>query len=204
MGNWINHAIDWLLETAQLEGFYLLLLTIPLAIIQGFFGFFPFSTLILLQVSALGLVNGLITSWLIGIIASVVVYYCCRYLFADWFNRKMSKNAARYEKWQKYFMNYGVWSIIFLRTIPIMPNNVISFMASISSIKSSAYIVSSLVGTLSHIWLFGIISSSIVLPNTDIRMFVGSYVAFCLAMIILFMIEQQRRRRQNRTPGSSL
>ncbi|MBB6672746.1 TVP38/TMEM64 family protein [Cohnella nanjingensis] len=203
MGDIINHAIDWLLETTQLEGFYLLLLTIPLAIVQGFFGFFPFSTLIFLQISALGLVNGLITSWLIGIIASIVVYYCCKFLFADWFNRKMSRNVGRYEKWQKYFQNYGVWSIIFLRTLPIMPNNVISFMASISSIKSSAYFVSTLVGNLSHIWLFGIISSSILLPDTDLRTLTVSYIAFCSAMVVLFAIEQWRRR-QARQSGRSL
>lgn len=192
----INNAIDWLLETTNLQGFYVLLLTVPLAIIQGFFGFFPFSTLIFLQISALGLVNGLVTSWLVGIIASLAVYYACKYLFASWFERKMKAQAGRYAKWQNYFMKYGVWSIIVLRTLPIMPNNVISFMASLSKMSDRSYLVSSLVGVMSHIWLFGIISSSILFPDTDIRLLIGSYVAFCLLMTGIFVVQLLYGRRR--------
>jgi len=194
----INNAIDWLLETTNLQGFYVLLLTVPLAVIQGFFGIFPFSTLIFLQISALGLVNGLVTSWLVGIVASLVVYYACKYLFADWFDRKMKAKAGRYEKWQSYFMKYGVWSIIFLRTLPIMPNNVISFMASLSKISHRSYMVSSLVGVMSHIWLFGIVSSSILFPDTDIRLLIGSYILFCVILTGIFVAQLARERRRAR------
>lgn len=198
MSDIINNAIDWLLETTNLQGFYVLLLTVPLAVIQGFFGIFPFSTLIFLQISALGLVNGLITSWLVGIAASLAVYYACKYLFADWFDRKMKAKAGRYEKWQNYFMKYGVWSIIFLRTLPIMPNNVISFMASLSKISNRAYLVSSLVGVMSHIWLFGIVSSSILFPDTDIHVLIGSYIAFCLVLSVIFAAQLLVERRRTR------
>ncbi|MDG0793679.1 VTT domain-containing protein [Cohnella ginsengisoli] len=198
MSDLFNNAIDWLLETTNLQGFYVLLLTVPLAIVQGFFGIFPFSTLIFLQISALGLVNGLITSWLVGIIASLVVYYACKYLFADWFDRKMKAKAGRYEKWQGYFMKYGVWSIIFLRTLPIMPNNVISFMASLSKISHRSYMVSSFVGVMSHIWLFGIVSSSILFPETDIGLLIGSYLLFCAALTGIFAAQLLRERRRAR------
>lgn len=190
----INEAIDWLLAAAQLDGFNILLLTIPLAIVQGFLGFFPFSTLILLHISALGLVNGLIVSWLVSILVSLVVFYCCRYWFADWFDRKLSRYETKYDRWKKYFQLYGVWTIILMRTLPIMPNNVIAFLSSISSIRPVPYLVSSIIGNLSHIWLFGIISSSIVLPDTDIHALAGSYVAFCALLAALFFLQLFRRR----------
>ncbi|WP_027093009.1 TVP38/TMEM64 family protein [Cohnella thermotolerans] len=183
----INDSINWLLATTQLDGFNILLITVPLAIVQGFLGLFPFTTLIMLHISALGIVNGLIMSWLVSILVSLVVFYCCRYWFADWFDRKLARYEARYAKWKKYFQLYGVWAIILMRTLPIMPNNVIAFLASISSIRPSPYLISSIVGNLSHIWLFGIISSSILFPGTDIRLLIGLYVVFFAAMAMLFV-----------------
>ncbi|CAM3918092.1 VTT domain-containing protein [Cohnella lubricantis] len=194
----VNDAIDWLLSVTQLDGFQIILLTLPLAIIQNFLGCFPFATLILLHISALGIVNGLIISWLVSIVASLVVYFCCRYWFAEWFDRKMSRFETKYEKWKKYFQLYGVWTIILMRTLPIMPNNVIAFLSSISSIRPHAYLISSIIGNLSHIWLFGIISSSIVFPDTDIRVLLGAYLVFFALMTVAFFVYL----RMNKTAGS--
>lgn len=196
--NIVNDTIDWLLSAIQLDGFQIILLTLPLAIIQNFLGCFPFATLIMLHVSALGIVNGLIISWLVSIVASLVVFYCCRYWFADWFDRKMSRYETKYVKWKKYFQVYGIWAIILMRTLPIMPNNVIAFLSSISSIRSTPYLISSLIGNLSHIWLFGIISSSIVFPGTDIRVLLGAYIVFFALMIVAFFIHM----RKNKLAGS--
>jgi uncharacterized membrane protein YdjX (TVP38/TMEM64 family) len=189
LGAHINDWIDWLLKATHLEGLSILLVTIPLAVIQGFLGIFPFATLIMLHISILGLAEGLFASWLAGSVAAIVVYLICRYFFSEWFNRKWLKRMQRYEKWQKYFNMHGVWAIILLRTLPIMPNNLISFMSAVSSIKTSSYIWSSLLGNLSHIWLFGIISSSIVKPSLDIRLLIGSYAVFCVTLIAIFIAQ---------------
>jgi len=194
----INDSIDWLLSVTQLDGFNILLITVPLAIIQGFLGLFPFSTLIMLHISALGLANGMIMSWLVSIVVSLVVYFCCRYWFADWFDRKLARYESRYSKWKKYFQLYGVWTIILMRTLPIMPNNVIAFLASVSSIRPAPYLISSIVGNLSHIWLFGIISSSILLPETDIRLLIGSYVIFFFVLSLLFAFDLHRQGSRGR------
>jgi len=192
--NIVNDTIDWLLSATQLDGFQIILLTLPLAIIQNFLGCFPFATLIMLHVSALGIVNGMIISWLVSIAASLVVYFCCRYWFADWFDRKLSRYESKYAKWKKYFQLYGVWTIILMRTLPIMPNNVIAFLSSVSSIRPHAYLISSIIGNLSHIWLFGIISSSIVFPGTDIRVLLGSYIAFCALMVVAFFVHMRMNK----------
>jgi uncharacterized membrane protein YdjX (TVP38/TMEM64 family) len=189
----INDGIDWLLEMTQLDGFNVLLLTVPLAIVQGFLGLFPFSTLVMLHISALGIAAGMAVSWLVSIAVSLVVYYCCRYWFSDWFDRKLQKYENKYEKWKKFFQLYGVWAIILMRTLPIMPNNVIAFLSSVSAIKPMPYLVSSIIGNLSHIWLFGIISSSILLPDTDIHILIGAYGAFFLVLTVLFWLSLRRK-----------
>jgi uncharacterized membrane protein YdjX (TVP38/TMEM64 family) len=195
----LDKWIEALFASASLTGFYALIITFPLALVQGILGIFPFTILLLLNISAMGLVNGLLMSWISSIIVSNIVFYCCRSFFSDWFIRKINKKEGRYEKWQKYFELYGVWTLILLRTLPIVPNNVISLMASVSSIKSSAYFISTVVGNLSQIWLYGIISSSILMPNQDSTLLIGFYIAFCILLIIVFFISQflQRNKRDN-------
>ncbi|MBN2984123.1 MULTISPECIES: TVP38/TMEM64 family protein [Cohnella] len=199
MGETINAWIEQLLDATQLEGFYLLVLTIPLAAIQGLLGLFPFTTIIMLHISGLGLVNGMLMSWLAGTVSAVAVYYLCKSILGEWFNRKMEQKLKKYEKWTKYVEEYGVWAIIFLRTLPIMPNNLITFLASISAVKPGAYWISSIVGNLSHIWLFGIISSSILMPGVSTWALIGSYTAFCIVLTAVFFAVHYRKRQRLKT-----
>jgi uncharacterized membrane protein YdjX (TVP38/TMEM64 family) len=192
--NMLNEWIKTLLASTSLTGFYVLFITFPLAIVQGVLGIFPFTILIVLNISAMGLVNGLLTSWISSIIVATIVFYCSRSFFSDWFNSKIKSKEGRYEKWQKYFELYGIWTIILFRTLPIIPNNVISLMASVSSIKSLAYFISSVVGNLSQIWLYGIISSSILIPTQNSKLLIGFYIAFCISLIIVFVINQFLQR----------
>ncbi|WP_018752491.1 TVP38/TMEM64 family protein [Paenibacillus sanguinis] len=191
MSEWIGQITDWFLTATSLDGYSVLLLTIPLAVIQGLFGFFPFATLVLLHISLLGIVEGLLASWIAGTLAGLIVYLLCRYWFTDWFNRKWMNKLRKYEKWQKGLDRYGVWAVIFLRTIPIVPNNIISFMSAISNLKLRSYAWSNMVGNLSSIWLFGLISAPIVFPGVNLSELVLSYVLFLLVLGIVFIIRQR-------------
>lgn len=191
MNEWIKQLTDWFLETTHLGGFSILLFTIPLAVVQGVFGFFPFATIVMLHISLLGIMNGLLASWIAGTAAGMVVYLMCRYFFAEWFNRKWMGKLQKYEKWQKGLDRYGVWAVIFLRTVPIMPNNLISFMSAISNLNLGSYTWSNLVGNLSSIWLFGILSASIVFPGLNLRDLILSYAGFLLALGIAFVVRNR-------------
>ncbi|WP_188537480.1 TVP38/TMEM64 family protein [Paenibacillus segetis] len=198
MDEWIQQMTEWLVETTQLGGFSILLLTIPLAIIQGVVGFFPFATLLMLHLSVLGVAKGLFASWLVGTIAGTVIYLLCQYLLADWFNRKWMKKLEKYHRWQESIDRYGVWAVIFLRTIPVMPNNLISFMSAISNMKTISYTWANLIGNLSSIWLFGIISAPIVFPDIDLSKLITSYVLFLFILGIVFIIRHRQMTRRER------
>lgn len=191
MNQWIEQFTNWLLNVTQLRGYAILLITIPLALIQGLFGFFPFATIVMLSISVLGVVNGLIASWIAGTAAGMIVYLLCGYFFSDWFNRKWLHRLKKYEKWQNSLDRYGVWAVIFLRTVPIMPNNLISFMSAVSKMKTISYAWSNLIGNLSSIWMFGILSASVVFPNLDLRILIFSYVIFIGALVIVFLIRNR-------------
>lgn len=192
MNEWIEQFTGWLLDVTQIEGFGILLITIPMALIQGIFGVFPFATIVMLNISVLGVMNGLAASWICGSVAGMAVYLLCKFLFTDWFNRKWLSKLQKYERWQRSLDRYGVWAVIFLRTLPIMPNNLISFMAAVSNVKTSSYTWSNIVGNLSSIWLFGILSASIVFPDMDLRMLILSYAGFLLALIVVFYVRQRK------------
>ncbi|MUG88892.1 L-seryl-tRNA selenium transferase [Paenibacillus timonensis] len=191
MNEWIKQLTDWFLETTHLGGYSILLLTIPLAVVQGIFGVFPFATIVMLHISLLGIMNGLLASWIAGTAAGMIVYLMCGYFFADWFNRKWMGKLQKYEKWQKGLDRYGVWAVIFLRTVPIMPNNLISFMSAISNLKMRSYTWSNLVGNLSSIWLFGILSASIVFPGVNLRELIVSYAIFLIVLGIVFVVRNR-------------
>ncbi|MBM6996927.1 SNARE associated Golgi protein [compost metagenome] len=191
MNEWIKQLTDWFLETTHLGGYSILLLTIPLAVVQGIFGVFPFATIVMLHISLLGIMNGLLASWIAGTAAGMIVYLMCGYFFADWFNRKWMGKLQKYEKWQKGLDRYGVWAVIFLRTVPIMPNNLISFMSAISNLKMRSYTWSNLVGNLSSIWLFGILSASIVFPGVNLRELIVSYAVFLIVLGIVFVVRNR-------------
>lgn len=195
----INEWIDWLFAWAGLEGIAILALTVPLGIIQGLFGVFPFATLILLHVSALGIVEGLLASWLVGTISALVVYALCRSAFADWFERKWLGKMERYKKWESSLRLYGGWGMVFLRTIPIMPNNLISFSAAIIKMKPSVYLWSNVVGNLSHIWLFGILGAAVLFPGADMKILIGSYIGFVLALVAAFLYRYFTHYRHRRS-----
>ncbi|MEO3946619.1 VTT domain-containing protein [Gorillibacterium sp. CAU 1737] len=183
----LNQWIDWLLSATGLEGFAILLITIPLGIVQGVFGVFPFATLILLHISSLGIAGGFFASWLVGVISALIVFALCRSAFADWFERKWFGKMTRYKRWEKTLRLYGGWGMIFLRTIPVMPNNLISFSAAIIKMEPKDYLWSNVVGILSHIWLFGLLSAAVVFPDTDVHRLGAAYLVFVGILLFAFL-----------------
>lgn len=196
MTDTISGWIDWLMLTTGFTGQQILLITVPLAILQSIFGILPFATLVVLNVSALGVIEGLLVSWISCTLGGVVAFYFCRYLLFDWFDSRWGNKLHKYEKWQRYLDSYGLWSLIVLRTLPIMPNNLLSFMTAISTMKRSTFIWGTMLGNLSHIWLFGILASSLVLTPAQFWSHTALYVMFCLVLIGFFVRQQVLQTRK--------
>ncbi|KWX86254.1 L-seryl-tRNA selenium transferase, partial [Paenibacillus riograndensis] len=158
----INAWIDWLLQSLGLSGPYILLVTVPLTVLQSLFGFFPLAVLIVLHVSVFNVIGGMLVSWLACNIGVMLSYFLFRRFLFDWFDRKWRSKLKRYDKWQRYLDRYGVWTLVLLRTIPIMPSNVINFMSAVSPMKVPAFIWWTVLGNLSYIYLFGTLGSTLI------------------------------------------
>lgn len=183
----INGWIDWLLQSLGLSGPYILLATVPLTLLQSLFGFFPLAILIVLHVSEFDIIGGMAVSWLACNLGSILIYFLFRRYLYGWFDRKWRAKLKRYDKWQRYLDRYGIWTLVLLRTVPIMPSNIINFMAAVSPIKVSSYIWGTVLGNLSYIWLFGTIGSSLIVPREEWRGFLGWYAVFIAVLLAVFV-----------------
>ncbi|GGF60954.1 hypothetical protein GCM10010912_02730 [Paenibacillus albidus] len=183
----INSWIDWLLQTLGLSGPYILFATIPLALLQSLFGFFPFAILIVLHVSVFDVMGGMLISWLACNLGGIAVFILARRFFMDWFDRKWGNKLNRYDKWQRYINRYGIWTIVLLRTIPIIPNNVINLMSAVSPLSVSSFIWGTILGNLSYIWLFGTIGSTLIVPREEWNGFLAWYAVFIVVLLAIFI-----------------
>ncbi|MBT2291874.1 TVP38/TMEM64 family protein [Paenibacillus albidus] len=183
----INSWIDWLLQALGLSGPYILFATIPLALLQSLFGFFPFAILIVLHVSVFDVLGGMLISWLACNLGGIAVFILGRRFFMDWFDRKWGNKLNRYDKWQRYINRYGIWTIMLLRTIPIIPNNVINLMSAVSPLSVSSFIWGTILGNLSYIWLFGTIGSTLIVPREEWNGFLAWYAVFIVVLLAIFI-----------------
>lgn len=197
----INAWIDWLLQSLGLSGPSILFATVPLAVLQSLFGFFPLVILIVLHVSVFNVIGGMIVSWLACNIGAVLVYFLFRRYLFEWFDRKWGYKLKRYDKWQMYLDRYGIWTLVLLRTIPIVPSNIINLMSAVSPIKPAAFIWGTVLGNLSYIWLFGTISSSLIVPREEWNGFLTWYAVFMVILIAIFVrrhwghLQEDKRKR---------
>jgi uncharacterized membrane protein YdjX (TVP38/TMEM64 family) len=197
----INVWIDWLLQTLGLSGPYILFATVPLALLQSLFGFFPLVILIVLHVSVFDVIGGMVISWLACNLGAILVYFLFRRYLFGWFDRKWRSKLKRYDKWQVYMDRYGIWTLVLLRSIPIVPSNIINLMAAVSPIKPAAYIWGTVLGNLSYIWLFGTIGSTLIVPREEWNGFLTWYGVFIVILIAIFVrrhwghLQEDKRKR---------
>ncbi|QWU15385.1 Uncharacterized membrane protein YdjX, TVP38/TMEM64 family, SNARE-associated domain [Paenibacillus sophorae] len=201
MTDTVNAWIDWLLQVLGLSGPAILLVTIPLALLQSLFGFFPFVILIVLHVSVFDVICGMLISWLICNLGGLFVFYLSRRYLFHWFDRKWGRKLKRYDKWQRYLARYGIWTLVLLRTIPIIPNNVINIMSAVSPLPLPAFIWGTALGNLSYIWLFGTIGSSLIVPREEWSFYLTGYGMFIIVLAAVFIwkhwghLQEDKRER---------
>jgi len=188
----ITDKIFLFIDINKEYGYLLLLVTIPLSILQGIITFFPIITMITFHILVFGLWEGILYSLIASFLGSILCFLLGRYLFRDWSEKLWEKRQSKYQKWEKYFKQYGMWTIILLRTVPLMPSNMISLMAALSPINFRSYLWSSVYGNLSMVWLYSIFSLSLTLDE-------GSplIIGYIIYLIILFAIFLYIKRKQS-------
>lgn len=176
-------------------GYRLLLFTLPLSILQSIFTLFPFVTIVLIHVLTFGLWEGLMYSWIGSSLGAISCFILGRYFFQDYSRKIWAKKQDQYEKWVHIVNLYGLWGVVFLRSIPIIPSNIISLMAAFSPMKLNIYIWSTVIGNISMVWLFGVFSDAIIFADETTRILLGFYILFVVLLAIIASLHYRRKRK---------
>lgn len=138
-------------------GIILVFITIPLMIAQNVFTIFPIIIVIVIHIFAFGFFQGFLFS-LAGTTAGAGF---CFLLARSWSEKKLEEfwetKSPFWKKLAAGIDKHSVPVMILLRSIPIMPSNIISVAAAVTPIKFSAYMQATVLGNMSMIWILSLL-----------------------------------------------
>ena len=111
--------------------------------------FIPSTPLMLLAGILFSFLNGLAYALIGGIISAIVLFLISRKLGASFVEKILQyKKMEIINSYNEEFSRGGVWTLIILRNMPIMPFNALNILMGISGIKTRNYIIGTAVGLI--------------------------------------------------------
>lgn len=106
---------------------------------------------------AFGFLNGFLVVWLSQVVSSLFAFYISR-LFRNTFIGKLIKNYS-WQSYQHYLDKRGSLAVLLTRITMSAPFNMISFMAGISKMHISKFMIATILGTIPEAVLFSFVGS---------------------------------------------
>lgn len=164
-------------------GYGILLFTIPLMMVQNVVTLFPILILIVFHFLAFGVWGGILASFAGTFLGAVVCFFLARSAAGRFFDRYWEKNEARLKKVIHAIDHYGVYMLVLLRSIPVMPSNLISIAAAASPISKVSYMWSTVFGNIAMIGVLSFISMPLWVDESGAGP--GYVVFFSLFFVLL-------------------
>lgn len=179
--NDISYFTDELFEQ---WGYGILFFTIPLMIVQNVVTLFPILILIVFHFIVFGVWGGMLFSLIGTVCGALLCFYLARFAAGKWFERYWSKNEVKLEKVIQAISRYGIYMIVLLRSIPVMPSNLISIAAAASPIRERSYVYSTLFGNVAMVGVLSFISAPLWVDEGGIGY---AYSLFFVLFFLLFI-----------------
>lgn len=160
--------------------------------IRPFF-FIPISTFTIAGGYLFGFWHGLLLSMIGATISAVVSFYVSRYLFRDYVKQRLRGKFALIDR---DIANKSPFIIVLLRVIPIIPYDVVGYLAGASSVKFKDYLPGTIIGELPGAIALTMLGSSL----TDIGSF-KFFLSVVLVLIIAALPEIYKRYRRTKHRG---
>lgn len=136
---------------------------------------------------------GLLLSLIGTLLSAVLTFFLSRYLFRDHIKRWLK---GRYDGADKSFESSGIFMIAAARVIPVIPFDAVSYIAGISNITFTDYIIGSLIGEFPGAFVLTMLGSNLGRIGTPI--FYLSLVLFILLMAVPEIFKRIVRYRASR------
>lgn len=141
--------------------------------------------------------------WGINIMAVMATYYMVRFAFTSYFRERYGKKKL-IKRINKRIEKYGMWTVVFSRSIYIIPTNIINFSFPLSSISTRSYFLGTIIGlipecTLNVLTGYLIKHEVILLSAPETRtwqaLVIGGFILLFILVFILLRIRQNRRKK---------
>lgn len=133
---------------------------------------------------------GLLLSIIGTMLSAVLTFSLSRYLFKDSIKRWLK---GRYGDADKGFESNGIWMIAAARVIPVIPFDAVSYVAGISNISFTDYVIGSLIGEFPGSFILTMLGSNLGRIGTPIF-----YLSLALFIILMAVPEIFKRIVQYR------
>ncbi|SDN31756.1 TVP38/TMEM64 family protein [Alkalicoccus daliensis] len=166
-------------------GIWLLLLTIPLLIAQNIFTVFPVIVIIIIHMLAFNFAQAFLLSF-IGVMAGSTL---CFLLARSWSENKVkqfwNRQGTRWVRLASLIDKHALPVMVVLRSIPIMPSNVISVAAAVTPMNFKTYFFATVLGNISMVWVLSLLSFPIW--NTQEQSFFFFLLLYFLFLLIVVL-----------------
>jgi len=151
----------------------------------------------------LNLAPALLLCWAVNLISVIATFYLVRFAFTSYFRERYGQKKL-IQRINTRIQKYGLWSVVFSRSIYIIPTNVINFSFPLSSISIRSYLLGTAIGLLPETVLnvvtgYLIKQEVILLSAPETRtwqaLVIGGFILVFILVIILLKVRQSRRKK---------
>lgn len=140
------HQLSYISEYIRSFGYLAPLVALLLFMIQAAVPIFPYAVLVAVSVIIFGVKIGFMISMAGALLGSILCYWACRELGAEWFNNKILGRWG----YDTSKINSGIafGGIVVAHLVPIFPSAVITLAAAISRVSFISFTVSTALGLI--------------------------------------------------------
>jgi len=151
----------------------------------------------------LNFTSAILICWVVNIVAVMGTFYMVRFAFTTYFTERYGKKKL-IKRINKRIHKYGLWTVVFSRSIYIIPTNIINFSFPLSSITTRTYFMGIVIGlipeTLLNVITGYLIKHEVILlsaPETRNwqALVIGGFILLFTLIFVLLRIRQHRRKR---------
>jgi len=141
--------------------------------------------------------------WGINIVAVMATFYMVRFAFSSYFSERYGEKKL-IKRINKRIEKYGMWTVVFSRSIYIIPTNIINFSFPLSSISTRSFFLGTVIGLIPECLLnvltgYLIKHEIILLSAHDTRtwqaLVIGGFIVLFSLLFILLKVRQNRRKK---------
>lgn len=151
----------------------------------------------------LNFTSALLICWVVNILSVMASSFMVRSAFTGYFREKYGEKKL-IKRINKRIGKYGLWSVVFSRSIYIIPTNIINFSFPLSNISTRSYLLGTTIGLIPEC-LINVLSGYLIKHEIILlsasgtfnwqAAIIGIFILLMLLVFLLLKFRQKRRRK---------